>query len=99
TRFSRDWSSDVCSSDLDPIVTASQMVMALQTVVSRQVDITAHPAVVSFGAVKGGIRHNIIPDRVELLGTIRTFDQAQRERIFTKIGRASCRESVSIREV
>ena len=63
---------------IDPIVTAAQIVTALQTVVSRRVDITANPAVVSVGAIKGGIRYNIIPAEVEMLGTIRTFGDAQR---------------------
>ncbi|HEY2808584.1 MAG TPA: amidohydrolase [Steroidobacteraceae bacterium] len=63
---------------VDPIVTAAQMVSALQTVVSRDVDITANPAIVSIGAIKGGIRNNIIPAEVNMLGTIRTFTEAQR---------------------
>lgn len=46
---------------VDPIVIAAQIVGAMQTVVSRQIDITAHPAIVSVGAIKGGIRDNIIP--------------------------------------
>src|SRR5690606_30228406 len=70
---------------VDPILAAAQIVTALQGIVSRQVDLTAYPAVVSIGAIKGGIRHNIIPDRVEMIGTIRTFDSAQRERIFTRM--------------
>jgi amidohydrolase len=69
---------------IDPIVTSAQIVNALQTVVSRHVDLTANPAILTIGAVRGGIRHNIIPDRVELLGTIRTFDPKQREAIFTR---------------
>lgn len=66
---------------VDPIVAAAQIISALQTVVSRNVDITANPAVVTVGAIKGGIRYNIIPDHVEMLGTLRTFDLAQREAI------------------
>jgi amidohydrolase len=53
---------------------AAQIVNALQTVVSRQLDITLNPAVVSVGIIKGGVRNNIIPDSVEMIGTIRTFD-------------------------
>jgi amidohydrolase len=79
THGSRPWQG------VDPIVAAAQIVGALQTVVSRRIDITAHPAVVTIGAVKGGIRHNIIPDRVELRGTIRTFDPKQREEIFARV--------------
>ncbi|HUO39273.1 MAG TPA: amidohydrolase, partial [Mycobacterium sp.] len=46
---------------VDPIVTASQIVMALQTIVSRQVDISQYPAIVTVGVIKGGIRYNIVP--------------------------------------
>lgn len=63
---------------VDPIVTSAQIVSALQTVVSRTVDITRYPAVVSIGAINGGIRSNIIPGRVEMIGTLRTFDSSQR---------------------
>jgi amidohydrolase len=59
----------------------------LQTVVSRQTDITANPAVVTVGAIKGGIRHNIVPDEVEMIGTIRTFDPQQRATIMKNIER------------
>ena len=59
---------------VDPIVTASQIVTSAQTVVSRSLELTKQPAVVTFGAFRGGNRGNIIPESVELLGTIRTFD-------------------------
>ena len=72
---------------IDPIVISSQIVGALQTVVSRQVDITANPAVVTVGAIKGGIRNNIVPDDVEMIGTIRTFDPQQRREIIDNIRR------------
>jgi amidohydrolase len=62
---------------IDPIVTSAQIINGLQTIVSRQLDITRNPAVLSVGTVKGGVRSNIIPDRVELTGTIRTFEEAQ----------------------
>ena len=47
---------------VDPIVTAAQVVVGLQTVVSRHIDLTREPAVVTIGAIKGGVRENIIPD-------------------------------------
>ena len=72
---------------VDPIVTASQIVLGLQTIVARQVDITRYPAIVSLGAIKGGIRNNIIPDSVELVGTFRTFDPAVREDVIERIRR------------
>lgn len=70
---------------VDPIVIGSQIVLGLQTIVSRQVDITANPAIVTVAIFDGGVRSNIIPDTAVLEGTIRTFDRDQRTRIFEKI--------------
>jgi amidohydrolase len=72
---------------VDPIVVAAQIVMSLQTITSRQMDITRAPAVVSIGSIHGGIRNNIIPDEVTMLGTVRTFDQQMREDIAERIDR------------
>jgi amidohydrolase len=72
---------------IDPIVTAAQIINSLQTVISRQTDITALPAVVSIGAINGGVRHNIIPDSVEMLGTMRTFGPAARQDIIDRVQR------------
>ncbi len=72
THGSRPWSG------IDPIVAASSIVVAAQTIVSRDLDLTAAPAVVTVGAINGGVRHNIIPGQVEMLGTIRTFSEADR---------------------
>ncbi len=83
THGSRPWGG------VDPIVASSQIVMGLQTLVSRQVDITRNPAVVTVGAIKGGIRNNIIPDKVEMIGTFRTFDPAVRQQIIDGITRTS----------
>ena len=66
---------------VDPIVAAADLVGTAQTVVSRRSNISRQPAVVSFGSVHGGIRYNIIPDSVQLVGTIRTFDEGMRTRI------------------
>jgi amidohydrolase len=70
---------------VDPIVISSQIVLGLQTIISRQVDVTLEPAVLSIGAIKGGIRDNIVPDSVEMLGTVRTFDEAMRADIHGRI--------------
>ena len=70
---------------VDPIVISSQIVLGLQTIVSRQVDVTLEPAVVSIGAIKGGVRDNIIPDAVEMLGTVRTFNEEMRSDIHERI--------------
>ena len=74
---------------VDPIVVASQVVMGMQTIVSRQADITKAPAVVTVGRINGGIRFNIIPDSVFLEGTIRTFDPAMRDDIIMRLRRTA----------
>ena len=74
---------------VDPITTAAQIVMGLQTVVSRQVDLTTAPAVVSIGTINGGNRVNIIPEEVVLTGTIRTFDAAMQKDVHQRIRRAA----------
>ena len=70
---------------VDPIVTAAQVVLGLQTIVSRQIDITREPAVVTIGAIRGGVRENIIPDSVEMRGTIRSFDEGMRDDIHERV--------------
>ena len=72
---------------VDPIVVAAEIVGSLQTIVSRQIDITHLPAVVTVGAISGGVRHNIIPESVEMLGTIRTFSEASRADVIERLGR------------
>jgi amidohydrolase len=72
-------------SGVDPIVAASQIVLGLQTIVSRQINITQEPAVVTIGGIDGGNRFNIIPEKVELVGTVRTFDEAMRDDIHRRI--------------
>jgi amidohydrolase len=58
---------------VDPIVVSSQIVLGLQTIASRQLDITKTPSIITIGSIRGGVRNNIIPDEVQLEGTIRTF--------------------------
>lgn len=72
---------------VDPIVISSQIVMGLQTIVSRRVDITHEPSVVTVGVFHGGVRGNIIPDEVKMEGTIRTFDETQRKEIHEHVKR------------
>lgn len=74
---------------LDPIVIGSQIVLGLQTIISRQTDITAVPAIVTVGSMQGGVRNNIIPDSLVLLGTIRTYNREQRESIFERVHRTA----------
>ena len=70
---------------VDPIVIGSQVVMGLQTIVSRTVNITEAPAVVTVGRFSGGNRSNIVPETVELEGTVRAFDEAVRKDIHDRI--------------
>jgi amidohydrolase len=72
---------------IDPIVIASQIVLGLQTITSRQVDLTVSPAIITVGIIHGGVRYNIIPDTVEMEGTIRTFDSAMQNEIHQRIKR------------
>lgn len=75
----RPWES------VDPIVISSQIVMGLQTIVSRQVDLTKGAAVITIGNFHAGVRRNIIPEESILEGTIRTFDTLVRKQIHQKI--------------
>jgi len=72
---------------VDPIVVGSQVVMGLQTIVSRSVNIAKEPSVVTVGMFQGGVRNNIIPDEVKLEGTIRAFDEGQRDEIHEHVTR------------
>jgi amidohydrolase len=74
---------------VDPIVTASQVVMGLQAIISRQSDLTKAPAVITIGSINGGVRGNIIPDSVVMVGTIRTFDEGMRSEIHERIHRTA----------
>jgi amidohydrolase len=73
----------------DPVLAASDIVVAAQSIVSRRINITLQPAVLTFGSIRSGNRANIIPDDAELLGTIRTFDPKMREQIFTELRRVA----------
>lgn len=72
-------------SSVDPIVASSQIIMGLQTILSRSVNVTQNPAVVTIGAIHGGIRHNIIPEEVEMIGTVRTFGDEQQVLVHKRI--------------
>jgi amidohydrolase len=70
---------------VDPVFIAGQIMMAIQAIPSRQLDITKGPAVITVGSIHGGVRHNIIPDEVTMTGTIRTFDAGVRESLLAKL--------------
>ncbi|MFT6807105.1 MAG: amidohydrolase [Saprospiraceae bacterium] len=65
---SRPWAG------IDPITVSAQIIQGLNNIVSRQMDLTKEAAVITVGKIKGGFRGNIIPEEVEMIGTIRTLD-------------------------
>ena len=81
THGSRPWGG------VDPITVSAQMIMGLQTIVSRQMELTKEACVISIGKIKGGLRSNIIPEEVEMLGTIRTLDKDMQADIHKRIRR------------
>jgi amidohydrolase len=83
THGARPWNG------IDPIVVAAQIVLGLQTIASRQVDVTEAPSIVSVGRIKGGVRNNVIPEEVEMEGTIRTFNEEMRQQIHMRIERTA----------
>jgi amidohydrolase len=85
----RPWTS------IDPIVTSAQIINGLQTIISRNVDITKNPAVVSIGAIHGGIRQNIIPEKVEMIGTIRTYNNEHQQQIHQRINEVAKNIAIS----
>jgi amidohydrolase len=74
---------------VDPIVASAQIVGALQTIPSRQVNITTAPSIVTIGTIQGGVRSNIIPDSVVMTGTIRAFDTEMQKDIHARIRRTA----------
>lgn len=79
THGSRPWGG------IDPIVTAAQIINNAQTIVSRNMPLTKEAAVVTFGSIHGGVRSNIIPEEVKLVGTIRALDNGMRDEIFRRL--------------
>ncbi len=74
---------------VDPIPIAAQVVLGLQTIVSRQLDLTAAPAILTIGTLSAGTQNNIVPGRVDMTGTIRTFTPAAREDVAMRIRRTA----------
>ena len=74
---------------VDPIVTASQIVVGLQTIASRQMNVLKAPIIVTIGQINGGVRNNIIPDSVVMVGTLRTLDPEMREEVRTRVKRTA----------
>jgi len=74
---------------VDPIVVSAQIINGLQTIVSRQMQLTENPVVVTVGTIHGGVRNNIIPEEVEMVGTIRTLDTLMQNTVHEKIRRTA----------
>lgn len=74
---------------VDPVVIAAQIILGLQTIVSRQTNLTVTPAVITVGTLQGGQRANIVPGEVKMSGTIRSFDPAMRDQILVQIKRTA----------
>ena len=70
---------------IDPVVVSSQIIQGLQTIISRQTELTKEAAVITVGRINGGIRENIIPEQVEFSGTIRTLDAGMQKDIQKRI--------------
>lgn len=79
---------------VDPIATSAQIINSIQTIVSRNIELTENPAVVTVGAIRGGNRSNIIPENVEMLGTIRSFSDKDEQLIYKRL--TSISENVAI---
>jgi amidohydrolase len=74
---------------VDPIVASAQIISALQTIVSRQMNLIENPAVVTVGKIEGGVRSNIVPEQVEMLGTIRALDPEDRRLLHERVRRVA----------
>lgn len=72
-------------SGIDPVMVAAQIIEGLQTVVSRQSDLTTAPVVITIGKINGGVRNNIISEEVMMEGTVRTLDSAMQVQVHEKI--------------
>ncbi len=74
---------------VDPIVAAAEVILGLQNIISRQTDLTRSPAIITIGNLQGGVRSNIIPDKVDMEGTIRVFDPQVQKGIHERIRRTA----------
>jgi amidohydrolase len=81
---------------VDPIVTSAKIIEGLQTIISRQTELTKAAAVISVGKIEAGVRNNIIPEKAEMIGTIRTLDTGMQEIIHKKIRRIATKTAESM---
>ncbi len=83
THGARPWAG------IDPVVVASQIVLGLQTIQSRQVNAMLEPSVITVGTIHGGNRMNIVPEKVEMMGTVRTYDEGMKKDIHARMKRTT----------
>ncbi len=83
THGSRPWAG------VDPITVSAQIINGIQTIISRQTDLTKEGAVISVGKIQGGVRNNIIPEECEMVGTIRTLDIEMQKKIHEDLRRTA----------
>jgi amidohydrolase len=74
---------------IDPIVSSALVISGLQTVVSRRANLTESPAIVTIGTINGGSRANIVPEKVEMTGTVRTYSEAVRAKLRADVKRTA----------
>jgi amidohydrolase len=94
TIFGRGGHGAMPQNTVDPVVIAARTILAWQTIVSREVD-PQSPAVITVGAIRGGTKNNIIPDQVQLLLSVRTFDPQVRKRVLEAIARIAKGEAAA----
>lgn len=70
---------------VDPVMVSAQVVQGLQNIISRQTDLVENPAVISIGSINGGLRFNIIPEEIEMVGTVRTLDSGMQDEIHRRM--------------
>jgi len=90
--FGRGGHGSAPQTTVDPIVMAARLVMGLQTIVAREID-PREPAVITVGSIHGGTKHNIIPDRVDLQLTVRSYSDEVRKRLLEAIERNAVAEA------
>jgi amidohydrolase len=76
---------------VDPVVVAAQVIMGLQTIVSRQMNLTVAPVVATIATVEAGSRYNIVPEQVRMTGTLRTFDAEMRRDLHRRVEQTAMR--------
>ncbi|MDH5475697.1 MAG: amidohydrolase [Cyclobacteriaceae bacterium] len=81
---------------VDPIVTSAQIINGIQTIVSRSAELTNEAAVITVGMIKGGVRNNIIPEEVEMIGTIRTLDIGMQDLIHERLRSVATNIAISM---